>query len=47
MTYNLTRKRAITLAVVLSLGFGAVTFLSGRRARRAATTPTVQTPPHK
>jgi hypothetical protein len=45
MTYNLTRKRAITLAVVLSLGFGAVTFLSGRRARRAAATPAVQTPP--
>jgi hypothetical protein len=33
MILNLTRRRAVGLAVVLSLGFGAFTFVSGRRAR--------------
>ena len=42
MSYNLTRKRAISLAVVISLGFGAFTFLSGRRARKADLDPVVQ-----
>jgi hypothetical protein len=36
---NLTRQRAITLAVVISFGFGAFTFLSGRRTRQAAQVP--------
>ena len=36
MTLNLTRRRAVSLAVVISLGFGAFTYLSGRRARNAA-----------
>ena len=36
MTINLTRRRAVSLAVVLSLGFGAFTFVSGRRARATA-----------
>lgn len=36
MTLNLTRRRAVSLAVVISLGFGAFTYLSGRRARSAA-----------
>ncbi len=48
MTFSLTRKRAITLAVAISLGFGAFTFLSGRRARQvadtSATQPAVQAP---
>ncbi len=48
MTYSLTRKRAITLAIAISLGFGAFTFLSGRRTRQvadtSATQPSVQTP---
>jgi hypothetical protein len=35
MNLNFTRRRAIGLAVVISLGFGAFTFLSGRRARQA------------
>ena len=35
MTLNLTRRRAVGLAIVISLGFGAFTFLSGRRARTA------------
>lgn len=39
MTYNLTRKRAVSLAIVLSLGFGAFTFLSGRRARTGTDVP--------
>ena len=42
MTYSLTRKRAISLAVLISLGFGAFTFLNGRRARRAADATVVQ-----
>jgi hypothetical protein len=33
MTLNLTRRRALSLAIVLSLGFGAVTFVRGRQAR--------------
>jgi hypothetical protein len=44
MTYNLTRKRAISLAVILSLGFGAFTLLSGRRARNDVATAQVQNP---
>jgi hypothetical protein len=35
MTLNLTRQRAIGLAIAISLAFGAFTFLSGRRARSA------------
>ncbi|HUP89953.1 MAG TPA: hypothetical protein VM100_11395 [Longimicrobiales bacterium] len=33
MKFELNRRRAVTLAMALSLGFGAFTFLSGRRAR--------------
>ena len=42
MKFELNRQRAVTLAVALSLGFGAFTFLSGRRARtqRVQTAPT-------
>ncbi len=36
MTLNLTRRRAISLAVVISLGFGAFTFLSGRRTQEVS-----------
>ena len=36
MTLNMTRRRAVGLAVVISLGFGAFTYLSGRRARTVA-----------
>src|SRR5688500_5163402 len=43
MTLNLNRRRAVTLAVAISLGFGAFTFLSGRRARQAAN-PELQLP---
>jgi hypothetical protein len=39
MTYRITRQRAIALAVLISLGFGAFTFLNGRRARRVAEAP--------
>jgi hypothetical protein len=35
MKLNLTRRRAISLAIVLSLGFGAFTFVTARRARQA------------
>lgn len=36
MSFQLSRKRAIGLAIVISLGFGAFTFLSGRRAGNIA-----------
>jgi hypothetical protein len=39
MTLNFTRRRAIGLAVAISLGFGAFTFLSGRKARQAVKSP--------
>ncbi len=44
MTLNLTRKRVVGLAIVISLGFGTFTFLSGRRARQATDAQAVQTP---
>ena len=34
MTLSLTRRRAAGLAIAISLGFGAFTFLNGRKARR-------------
>lgn len=43
MSLKLTRQRAITLAVLISFGFGAFTILSGRRVRRAVE-PRPQTP---
>ncbi|HET9439112.1 MAG TPA: hypothetical protein VFO52_03030 [Longimicrobiales bacterium] len=48
MTYNLTRRRAVSLAVLISLGFGAFTFLSGRRSGQEAEalpTPAADTVP--
>jgi hypothetical protein len=36
MSLNLTRRRVVSIAIVLSLGFGAFTFVSGRRARQTA-----------
>jgi hypothetical protein len=44
MSLNFTRQRAIGLAVVISLGFGTVTYLSGRRARRVEPAQTPQLP---
>lgn len=34
MNLNFTRRRVVTLAIAISLGFGAFTFVSGRRARQ-------------
>jgi hypothetical protein len=45
MTLKMTRQRAITLAVLISFGFGAFTIVSGRRARRVVEAPR-QTPPN-
>jgi hypothetical protein len=42
MTLNLNRKRAIGLALGISLAFGAFTFLNGRRARQVQ--PPVEAP---
>lgn len=45
MTLNLTRRRVVGLAIVISLAFGAFTFLTGRRAEptEQATAPVADT----